>query len=93
LGWKKGVAFVRGINIYGVKRISKEEMLKLCKKIEDEDLRIVKIVKADNIIFEKKKIHYATVSSRLEKVLSEYFKKKVYVTSRSMETIKLLTKT
>jgi uncharacterized protein (DUF1697 family) len=65
-------------------------MLKLCKSIEDENLKIIKIVKTDNIIFEKRKIHYATVSLRIEKVLSNYFNEKIYVTSRSMKTIKLL---
>jgi uncharacterized protein (DUF1697 family) len=65
-------------------------MLQLCKSIEDENLRIIKVVKTDNIVFEKRKIHYAEVSSRLEKVLSNCFKDRVYVTSRSMRTIKLL---
>lgn len=90
LSWQKGVAFIRGINIFGSKRISKKEMLNLCKKIEDENLRIIGIFKTDNIVFEKRRIHYANVSSRLEKILLDYFKEKVYVTSRSMRTIKLL---
>jgi len=90
--WQKGVAFVRGINIYKTRRISQKEMLNLCKSIEDENLKIIKVVKTDNIIFEKRKIHYAEVSLRLEKVLSDYFKEKIYVTSRSLKTIRLLTK-
>jgi uncharacterized protein (DUF1697 family) len=65
-------------------------MLKLCKSIEDENLKIIKIVKTDNIIFEKRKIRYAEISLRIEKVLSDYFNEKVYATSRSMKTIKLL---
>jgi uncharacterized protein (DUF1697 family) len=91
LSWQRGVAFVRGINIYGSKRASQKKMLQLCKSIEDENLRIIKVVKTDNIVFEKGKIHYAEVSLRLEKILSDYFKERVYVTSRSMRTIKLLT--
>jgi len=90
LGWQRGIAFIRGINVYRNKRISQDKMLGLCKRIEDEDLRIIRIVKTDNIVFEKRKIHYAEVSSRLEKVLSDYFKERVYVTSRSIRTIKLL---
>jgi len=43
-------------------------MLELCKRIEDENLRIIKVVKCDNVVFEKKKIYYATVSLRLEKL-------------------------
>jgi uncharacterized protein (DUF1697 family) len=91
LSWQRGVAFIRGINIYRSKRISQKKMLQLCKSIEDEELRIIKVVKTDNILFEKKKIHYAEVSSRLEKVLSDYFKERVYITSRSMRTIRFLT--
>ena len=88
--WKRGVAFVRGINFYRNLRITKDEMLRLCKKIEDNNLRIVKIVKTDNIIFEKRNMHYADVGSRLEKILSEHFGKPVYVTTRSMKTIRSL---
>jgi uncharacterized protein (DUF1697 family) len=90
LSWQRGLAFIRSINIYKAKRISQKKMLELCKRIEDEDLRIIRVVKTDNVVFEKRKIHYAEVSSRLEKILSDYFKEKVYVTSRSVRTIKLL---
>ena len=90
MSWQRGLAFIRSINIYKAKRISQKKMLELCKRIEDEDLRIIRVVKTDNVVFEKRKIHYAEVSSRLEKILSDYFKEKVYVTSRSMRTIKLL---
>jgi hypothetical protein len=65
-------------------------MLNICRGVEDENLRIVGIFRADNIVFEKRRIHYGNVSLRLEKVLSDYFKENVYVTSRSMRTIKLL---
>jgi uncharacterized protein (DUF1697 family) len=90
LSWQRGVAFVRGINVFGRRRISKREMLNICRGVEDENLRIVGIFRADNIVFEKRQIHYGNVSSRLEKVLSDYFKENVYVTFRSMRTIKLL---
>jgi len=92
LNWRKGIAFVRGINVYGSKRISKMKIFELCKSVEDENLRIIKVVRGDNIVFEKRGIHYATVSLRIEKVLSEHFKKRVYVTSRSIKTIKFLAK-
>ncbi len=85
--WKEGVAFVRGINIYKNDRITQERMLELCKKVESENLKIVKIVRTDNIIFRKRGIHYATVGSKLEKTLSAYFGKPIYVTTRSMKTI------
>lgn len=92
MSWQRGVTFIRGINVYRSKRISQKEMLKLCKSIEDENLRVIRVVKTDNIVFEKRNIHYAEVSSRLEKILSDYFKEKIYVTSRSMRTIKLSTR-
>ena len=90
MSWKMGVAFIRGINIYRSKRISRNKLLELCKSVEDENLRIVKVVRTDNIIFEKRKMHYATVGSRLERVLSNYHKEPVCVTSRSMRTVRLL---
>ena len=68
-GWKKGVTFLRAINICGNFRRTKEKMLDLCKK---------------------KDIHYATVGAKLEKVLSSHFKKSIYVTTRSMKTIRSL---
>jgi uncharacterized protein (DUF1697 family) len=91
LSWQEGVAFIRGVNIYKAKRISQKKMLELCKRIEDGNLRIIKVVKTDNVVFEKRKIHYAEVSLRLERILSDCFRERVYVTSRSMRTIKLLT--
>lgn len=88
--WEEGVAFIRGINMYKNARISQKKMLDLCKKIENHDLKIIKIVKVDNIIFKKKGILYATVGSKLEKVLSAYFGKTIYITTRSMKTIRAL---
>ncbi len=85
--WKEGVAFIRGVNFYKNTRITQEKMLELCKKVEDNNLKILQIVKTDNIIFKKKGIHYATVGSKLEKVLSAYFKKPIYVTTRSMNIL------
>lgn len=86
--WQKGVAFVRGINMYGSNRISKSEMLELCKKIENENIRILQIVKSDTVLFEKRSIHYASVGGALEKVLSGHFGKPVYVTARSIKTLR-----
>ncbi|MEM2902811.1 MAG: hypothetical protein QXO32_08825 [Candidatus Bathyarchaeia archaeon] len=55
-------------------------------------MRVLGIVKTNNIIFEKEGIHYAGVSKRLEKALSKHFKEKVYVKSSNVRTIKLLEK-
>lgn len=88
--WEEGVAFIRGINMYKNARITQKEIFDLCKKVEDHNLKILKIFKTDNILFKKKDIHYATVGSKLEKVLSSYFGKPIYVTTRSMKTIRAL---
>lgn len=87
---ERRVAFVRDVNIYKNTRITREQMFELCKKIENRNLKIVKIVNTDNIIFKKRGIHYATVGSKLEKILSEHFGKPIYVTIRSMKTIRPL---
>lgn len=88
--WDEGVAFVRGINMYQNSRITQNEMLELCKQAEGRNLKILKIYKTDNIFFKKKDMHYATVGSKLEKILSSYFGKPIYVTTRSMKTISFL---
>lgn len=86
--WKRGVAFVRGINMFDNARITKEEMRELCERIEGDDLEIEGVYRADNIIFRKRDIHYATVGQRLEEVLSEHFSRKIPVTCRSMRTVR-----
>jgi len=88
MNWQKGIAFIRGINMFSTNRINKEKMFDLCKKIENKDIKILKIIKTDNIIFKKKNIHYAKVGSLIEKILSDYFNKKIFVTTRSLATIK-----
>ncbi|MEA1904413.1 MAG: DUF1697 domain-containing protein [Candidatus Hadarchaeota archaeon] len=88
--WEEGVAFVRGINIYKNVRVTQRKMLELCKKVENDDLQILKIVRTDNVIFKKRGMHYATVGSKLENVLSSHFGKPIYVTTRSMKTIRYL---
>ncbi|MEM3031134.1 MAG: DUF1697 domain-containing protein [Candidatus Micrarchaeia archaeon] len=87
-GWEEGIAFVRGINFYRNARITQEKMFALCRKIETDNLRILKIDKTDNVVFKKRGMHYATVGSRLERVLSAYFGKPIFVTTRSMKTIR-----
>jgi uncharacterized protein (DUF1697 family) len=86
--WSEGVAFVKGINFYANNRISQARMLDLCRSIESDDLEILGMVKTDNIIFKRRGTHYATVSTKLEKVLSEYFQKQIQVTSRSIKTLR-----
>lgn len=88
--WEEGIAFVRGINIFKNARITQKKMLELCKKVENQNLKILRIVNVDNIIFKKSGVHYATVGSKLEKILSPYFGRRIYVTTRSIKTIRSL---
>ncbi|PTD93343.1 hypothetical protein C9439_07995 [archaeon SCG-AAA382B04] len=90
--WKRGVAFVRGINMFDNAKITKEKMRELCEKIEDKDLKVKRIHRTDNVVFKKRNMHYATVGQRLEKVLEKHFDKKMHVTCRSMRTVKGLTR-
>ncbi len=90
--WKRGVAFLKGINMFDNARITKEKMWELCEEIEDEDLEVERVYRTDNIIFRRKDMHYATVGQRLEKVLSGHFDKEIHVTCRSMRTVKGLTR-
>ncbi len=90
--WSRGVAFVRGINMFGSAGITKEKMRELCDQIEGDDLIVEKLYGADNVVFRKRNMHYATVGQRLEKVLEDHFDREVHVTCRSMRTVKGLTR-
>jgi len=85
--WRKGIAFIRGINMYGSNRITRAEMMKLCKSIENDRVRILGLFGLDNVVFQKRGIHYASIGKMLEKVLSKRFKRSIYVTARSMRTL------
>jgi uncharacterized protein (DUF1697 family) len=85
--WKIGVAFIRGLNMYGHGRITQMEMNKICRQLEDDQLTILSIIKPDTILFRKKGIHYAAVGQKLERLLTSYFGKPFYVTTRSMRTL------
>jgi uncharacterized protein (DUF1697 family) len=82
-----GVAFVRGLNMFGCNRITVEEMRSLLIEIEDDSLHIIDLYRADNIIFEKTGIHYAEVGLRIQAVLYHLFGKEIMVTTRSFNTL------
>ena len=90
--WKTGVAFVKGINFFGNLRITKVEMLALARQVESDDLIILDIIRADNIVFRKRNMHFATVGSKLELIISEHFKRPIAVTTRSLRTVKQVCK-
>ncbi len=40
--------------MYKARRITKQEILKICKSIQDENLKILGVVKSDNMLFKRK---------------------------------------
>lgn len=85
--WQLGVAFVRGLNIYGRNRITQRRLMRALKELEGDDLQILRIVKTNDVIFKKNGIHYSTAGSRIERKLKEVLKKDIYVTTRSIKTL------
>ncbi|MDI6916239.1 MAG: DUF1697 domain-containing protein [Thermoplasmatales archaeon] len=90
---KPGIAFIRGIGMFGKRNYPKQKILSCLKKIENRNIKILGIHGKDNIIFLKSdSIHYATVGGKIERSLEKYFNKKFYVTTRSLSTVKGLIK-
>lgn len=87
-----GVAFIRGLNMFGQNRITVEEMRSLLMDIEDDSLHIIDLYRADNIIFEKTGIHYAEVGLRIQMVLERKFGKEVMVIIRFFATVERIMK-
>ena len=85
--WQYGIAFIRGLNIYGKNRITQRKLMHHLKQLESDQIRILKIVKTDDILFMKNGIHYATVGREIERKLKAVLGKDVYVTTRSITTL------
>jgi len=84
----RGVAFIRGIGMFGSNNYTKEEILDCIGEIKS--FRIVGMYGNDNLIFEKEDMHYASAGKIIEDALEGKFGKKFYVTTRSMSTIKAI---
>jgi uncharacterized protein (DUF1697 family) len=90
---KTGIAFIRGIGMFGRRNYSKQKILKCLKKTENKNLKIVGMYQNDNILFLKSSnIHYASVGKKIEKQLEKCFNEKFYVTTRALSTVKGLIK-
>jgi len=90
---KPGIAFIRGIGMFGKRNYSKQKILSCLKKVENENLKIVGMYGNDNILFLKSNnIHYATVGRKIENFLEKCFNERFYVTTRSLRTVKGLVK-
>nr|AAZ32105.1 hypothetical protein [uncultured euryarchaeote Alv-FOS5] len=88
---KLGLAFLRGLGMFGGNNVSESQMRKVLKSIEERHRGAVKFlgiygVHNDIIVFEKQGVHYATVGTWIE-----YEMKKlgldIPVTTRSMRTV------
>ena len=90
---KPGIAFIRGIGMFGKRNYSKQRILSCLKKIESKNIKIIGMYGNDNIIFLKSgNIHYATVGRKIEKSLEKCFNEKFYVTTRAGSIVKGLIK-
>jgi len=85
---KAGIAFIRGMRMFGSKNYTKAEVIDALKDIGGEDLRILDVYNGDIVVFMKGDIHYATVGSKIEKCLEKHFGGRFYVTTRAFSTVK-----
>lgn len=84
---KRGVAFIRGVGMYGSKNYTKERMLRCLQDIEGDGVAIVGMYGTDNVVFETDG-HYASVGHRIEQRLERCLGEPFSVTTRSMETVR-----
>ena len=81
---ERGVAFIRGIGMFGNRNYTREE---IAECLEGIGINIVGLYGNDNIVFEKEGMHYASAGKLIERCLEKRFKEKFYVTTRSMGTV------
>jgi len=85
---KRGVAFIRGISMFGSKNYTKEDISGCLRHIENKNLKIIGMYGNDNVVLEKNdEIQYATVGSKIEQYLAKTFNTDFSVTTRSLKTI------
>jgi len=87
---KMGIAFIRGMGMFGSRNYRKEEILECLSDIES--FKIVGMYGNDNIVFEKEGMHYASAGKLIERRLEKKFKEKFFVTTRSMSTVEGIVK-
>ncbi|MEA2054103.1 MAG: hypothetical protein U9O96_03145 [Candidatus Thermoplasmatota archaeon] len=85
---KRGIAFIRGMGMFGSKNYTKEEIMGCLKEIRNKAINIIGMYGNDNVIFEKEEMHYASVGKLIERCLERKFNERFFVTTRSMDTIK-----
>ncbi len=87
--WQVGVAFVRGLNMFKVRRVKAEKIFRALKRAENKNVHFIGMHKTDDIIFVKRReVPYAAASSIVERELSKLFTERIYVTSRSLRSLR-----
>ncbi len=83
---KIGIAFIRGISMFGNKNYTKNQIMDCLLK---NGIEAIMMYGNDNIIFLKpNKMHYASIGSKIEKALKKCFNEEFYVTTRSFSTVR-----
>ena len=88
---KIGIAFIRGVSMFGSHNLSKDQLRRILKNIERKHSKSVKFLSIydnDTIVFSKTGVHYATVRRWIEDALLEQLGEKLFVTTRSLEKVK-----
>ena len=89
---KLGIAFIKGLNMFGKRNIGKSRLREILKRIERRYPQVkflgVYGVHNDIVVFKKSGVHYATVGSWIEKELKIETSQKVHVTTRSLDVVK-----
>ncbi len=90
---KIGIAFVKGLNMFGRKNISSSQIRRLLKRVEfahKANVRFIGIYgkHSDIIMFKKAGVQYATIGSWIEKALKSELGEDVCVTTRSLKVVK-----
>ena len=90
---KLGIAFIKGLNMFGNRNIDEKQVRKALSKIEARHSSQVKFVGVygqhnDIIVFKKLGVQYATVGSWIELELKKILNEDVHVTTRSMKVVK-----
>ncbi len=89
---KLGMAFVKGLNMFGSRNLDERRFRQILKRIERKHSKNVKFLGIygkhhDIVVFKKSGVHYATVGNWIEEELRRSLGLETPVTTRSMKTI------
>ncbi len=90
---KLGIAFLKGVRMFGQNNISGSGLRAILREIESKHSNNVKFlgiygVHSDIVVFKKQGVHYATIGQWIETGIKQKFGLEIPVTTRSLQTIK-----